>query len=279
MSRQIADTHPRHLENIPMATAHAYALDSAWHAERERLDSLTRLYDPGTLQVVDQLGVTEGWRCLDVGAGTGSLAQAIAQRTAPSGRVTALDMDTRFLDPLASEALEVIAADVTRDPLEQAAFDLVHARLLLEHLPAREAVLAALVSATRPGGWVLIEDFDWATVLMVDPPSATHDKVAGAIRQLFTAHGYQPSYGRMLPRALRQAGLTDVGTRAQAIQVTADPDAGVPQWELLAAQFAPALLAAGLVSQADLDAFHALWHDGRTICFSPLMVSCWGRRP
>jgi hypothetical protein len=37
-------------------------------------------------------------------------------------------------------------------------------------------------------------------------------------------------------------------------------------------------VATGLLGAADLEAFHELWHDGDTICFSPLMVSAWGRR-
>ncbi len=260
-------------------TPTGYALDSAWHAERDRLDSITRLYDPGTLELCRALGVGDGWRCLDVGAGTGSLAQRLAGLVAPSGQVTVLDVDTRFLHPLASERVTVLEADVTRERLPAGQFDLVHARLLLEHLPTRDTVLDTLVGATSPRGWVLIEDFDWATVHMVDPPSPVHDTVAAAIRSLFTSHGYDPRYGRTLPRALGRAGLTDVGTRAQAIQVTGDPVAGLPQWELLADQFAPALLGAGLVTKAELDAFHELWHDRDTVCFSPLMVSCWGRRP
>jgi SAM-dependent methyltransferase len=256
-----------------------YSLDSAWHAERDRLDSLTLLYDPGTLELCRLLGVAEGWRCLDVGAGTGSLATRLAQLVGPSGRVTALDIDTRFLEPLASERIDVVRGDLTTGPLKHGGFDLVHARLVLEHLPERQRVLDELVAAAAPGGWVLIEDFDWSTALMVDPPSAVHVTVAEAIRELFTRHGYDPSYGRTLPRNLLRAGLADVGTRAQAIQVTSDRATGLPQWELLADQFAPALLGAGLVTQTDLDAFDALWHDGETICFSPLMVSCWGRRP
>lgn len=263
---------------ISAVTAPGYALDSAWHAERDRLDSLTQLYDAGTLEVVHRLGIASGWHCLDVGAGTGSLAQRLADLVAPTGCVTALDVDTRFLDPLASGHLYVEQADVTRGPLAEDRFDLVHARLLLEHLPERDAVLAEMVSATKPGGWVLIEDFDWSTALMVDPPSAVHDKVTSAIRELFSRHGYAPSYGRRLPRALAEAGLTDVSTRAQAVQVAADRQKGLPPWELLAEQFGPALLAAELVEAADLDAFHQLWHDGRSVCFSPLMVSSWGRR-
>jgi SAM-dependent methyltransferase len=257
--------------------ADGYALDSAWHAERARLNSLTALYDPTTLALCERLGLESGWRCLDVGAGTGSLAQALAERVAPAGSVVALDVDTRFLDPLAGPHLESVALDVTARPLPTAEFDLVHARLLLEHLPARDEVLASVVRATKPGGWVLIEDFDWATALVIDPPSDAHGRVANAIQSLFTSHGYDPLFGRSLPRRLRALGLGGVGTHAQSIVVDADPTNGVPQWELLADQLAPALLAAGLVGKEDLDAFHALLHDGDTICFAPLMVSCWGQ--
>jgi len=256
-----------------------YALDPGWHAERARLDSLTALYDPGSLAVSEQLGLAPGWRCLDVGAGTGTLALALAERVAPTGTVVALDIDTRFLEPLAAPQLETVALDVTEQPLPQGEFDLVHARLLLEHFPSRGDVLSNLIAAARPGGWVLVEDLDWATAMVLDPPSDVHRRVAGAIRSLLCRHGYDPHYGRSLPRRLRAAGLSDVGTRAESIQVDADPVAGVPQWELLAEQFAPHLLSSGLVDQHDLDAFHALLHDGHTVCFAPLMVSCWGKVP
>jgi ubiquinone/menaquinone biosynthesis C-methylase UbiE len=260
-------------------TPAGYALDQAWHAERERLDSLTSLYDPGTLALCDRLGVASGWHCLDVGAGTGSLASALAERVGPTGSVTALDVDTRFLEPLRSDVLAVVRADVTAESLPAGAFDLVHARLVLEHLPQRDQVLAALVEALRPGGTLLIEDFDWATALVVDPPSEAHTRVAEACLRLFSAHAYDPHFGRRLPRRLRALGLVDTGTRAESIQVWADRERGLPQWELLADQLAPGLLAAGLLDRDDLDAFHALWHDGETAGFAPLMVSSWGRRP
>src|SRR3954463_7125189 len=135
-----------------------YALDPAWHAERDRLRSPTSLYAPGTLRLCEQLGVAAGWHCLDAGAGTGSLAAALAERVGPNGSVSALDADARFLAPLASDRLIVMEADLTAGNLPPGAFDLVHARLVLEHLPERDAVLASLVAAVRPGGWLLIED-------------------------------------------------------------------------------------------------------------------------
>src|SRR3954449_1511555 len=210
-----------------------YALDPAWHAERERLDSLTSLYDPRTLALCERLGLAPGWDCLDAGAGTGSLALALAQRVGPAGSVTALDADTRFLAPLASEPLIVVESDLTAGELPAGRFDLVHARLVLEHLPARERVLASLIRALRPGGWLLLEDFDWSTAMVVDPPSALHERVAGACLTLFAAHAYDAYYGRRLPRRLAAAGLVEVGTDAQSVQVRADRERGVPQWELL----------------------------------------------
>src|SRR3954452_23571965 len=90
-----------------------YALDPAWHAERDRLNSLTSLYDARTLRLCEQLGLAAGWHCLDARAGTASLAAALAERVGPAGSVTALDSDTRFLAPLESERLLVVEADLT----------------------------------------------------------------------------------------------------------------------------------------------------------------------
>src|SRR3954447_18249115 len=157
-----------------------YALDPAWHAERERLESLTSLYDARTLQLCERLGLAAGWHCLDAGAGTGSLAAALAERVGPAGPVTALDSDTRFLAPLASDRLVVVEADLTAENLPYAQFDLVHARLVLEHLPERGRVLTALAAAVRPRGWLLVEDFDWSTASVVDPPNDLHERVADA---------------------------------------------------------------------------------------------------
>jgi SAM-dependent methyltransferase len=264
----------------PLPTAESrYALDPAWHAERERLGSLTRLYDPTTLRLAEHVGLTGGWRCAEVGAGTGSVAQLLAGAVGPQGSVLAVDTDTRFLEPLADATLDVRQQDITAEALPSRQFDLVHARLLLEHLPSRDAVLAGLADAVAPGRWLLVEDFDWGIATVVDPPSAVHERVTRGCRTLLEAHGYDARYGRRLPRALRAAGLVAVGTLATSAQVDADPVDGVPQWELLVEQLAPGLLAAGLATERELREFRDLLHDGSTVVFAPLMVSTWGRRP
>src|SRR3954453_18046314 len=54
------------------------------------------LYDPASVSICERLGLRPGWRCADVGAGTGSLAQELAAPVAPGGSVLAVDVDTRF---------------------------------------------------------------------------------------------------------------------------------------------------------------------------------------
>lgn len=261
-----------------------YALDTAWYAERERLESLTRLYDPTTTRILEGIGVGPGWRCLEVGAGTGSIARWLADRiesvegvgSVDGGSVVALDVDTRFLTPLADATLHVERADIEEQPPARASYDLVHARLVLEHLPRRQHVLASLVDAVRPGGLLLIEDFDWVTAGMTDPPSAVHTRIVAACLEFLTAHGYDPHFGRTLPSALRARGLREVGVCSTSETVTSHPVRGVPQWELLVEQLEPALIARGSVTPADLQEFHDLWHDGRRVAFAPLMISAWG---
>lgn len=256
-----------------------YVLDPAWHAERARLENISALYDPGTAELCDRLGLAPGWRCLDAGAGTGGVARMFAERVGPDGEVLAVDADTRFLEPLAGGPLSVRRMDITAEPLPEGRFDLVHSRLVLEHLASPEPVVRSMARAARPGGWVLLEDLDWSTVRAVDPPSPAHERVVTALLTALAAGPYDQCFGRKVPRLLRAAGLRDVSVRAVSLPLPADPVSGQPAWELLVDQLAPRLLAAGLVDEDDLDAFHRLWHDGDTLGFGPLMVSAWGRRP
>src|SRR2546425_1749627 len=139
----------------------AYVFDNSWEKERERLAGLEVSLDPGTTRILETVGVGPGWMCLEVAGGGGSITKWLCDRVGAKGRVLATDLNTRFLDALGEQNLEVRVHDITADDLPEATFDLIHARLLLEHLSGRDVALKQMVSALKPGGWLLVEDLDW----------------------------------------------------------------------------------------------------------------------
>jgi hypothetical protein len=66
-----------------------YSLDNTWVQARERLAALEALVDPSTIRHLEALGVSEGWQCLEVGGGGGSITEWLCRRVGPAGRVVA----------------------------------------------------------------------------------------------------------------------------------------------------------------------------------------------
>ena len=255
-----------------------YVLDNAWQHERERLDTLTVPYDEASLAFCLPTGLRAGWRCLEVGPGTGRFAQRLATIVGDTGSVLAVDIDTRLAEPVTAANLEVRRLDVRTDPLPSGGFDLVHARLVVEHLPARADVIARLTRALRPGGWLVVEDFDNVTSFVCEPPSDVHAKVANAMYAVMHVAGFDELLGRRLPSLFTTMGLVEIETAGSLQVVSGDPIVGVPQWSLLVDQLTPPMLASGSVSEADLAAFRALLHDPTVTMYSPTLVRVRGRR-
>lgn len=80
--------------------------------------------------------------------------------------MVAVDLDLRHMNGARFGNLETRALNIIVDDIGEAVFDLVHARAVLEHIPARQAALRRMVSALRPGGWLLVEDFDVSAAMV-----------------------------------------------------------------------------------------------------------------
>ena len=85
-----------------------YGLDQSWYGERDHLNSLAELFDETTLTWCEQSGLRPGIHVLELRAGAGSIAAAMADRAGPGGRVVAVDPDTRFLLGHLGEPLPVL---------------------------------------------------------------------------------------------------------------------------------------------------------------------------
>src|SRR5438105_15616563 len=125
----------------------AYIFDHQWKQERERLASMEALIDPFTIECLQAMSVSEGWRCLEVGAGGGSIAEWLCRRVGATGKVVATDLQTKFLEAIETPNLEVRRHDIAKDALDAEAFDLVYARKVLEHLPEPTLALKSIHAA------------------------------------------------------------------------------------------------------------------------------------
>src|SRR6202044_1966527 len=195
--------------------AAGYGLDNASHKALTRLRLLERWLDPATFRHLRARGVGAGWRCLEVGAGAGSVAHWLCGQVCPGGEVVATDIDPRFLETHSEANLRVLRHDITADNLPPAAFDLVHCRLVLAHLPDRHAVLSKLAAALKPGGQLVAEEMDFVSVVADthQPAGRAFNAAVASSNDVLRTRGFDPEYGRALLADLAAAGLGGVGTQ------------------------------------------------------------------
>ena len=158
---------------------------------------------------LDRLGLREGWRCVDVGAGGGDVTVALARVVGRDGRVYAVDSDPQARDLVARAAADAAQAQVIA--LTQAGedltlpepVDLAYCRFVLLHVREPVVVLKRMGGAVRPGGWVVAQE-----------PITS----AGRIDGMPFSHpaALHPDLGAVLPRLVRDAGLDLVDAWAEA---------------------------------------------------------------
>lgn len=262
-----------------MTRDEGYLLDNQQTEAGQRFGALSLLFNPWTFRHLEAVGLAPGWRVWEVGAGGPSVPTWLAKQVQPGGQVLATDIDTRWLNH--TSGVDVRRHDAGADPHPDGPFDLVHARLLLGHVPNREHALTSMVAALRPGGWLVAEEADPALqprVCLEETGQA--QKLANTLkhgfRQLLAQRGVDLSLGRKLPRFLREAGL---------IEVTADayfPVTGPACTDLERAtteQIREQLTTAGIATEAQIDEHLANVASGQLDLATSPLITAWGRNP
>ena len=185
-----------------------YTWDNAMVEGRRRLALLEHSLDPSTFRRLESIGVASGWRCLDIGAGGGTVCEWLCQRVRPTGPVTAMDLDARFLRTLDYANLDVREENVVDADLPSQAFDLVHTRWTLMHIPERERVLQKLVDCLAPGGTLFLEEPDVISVRTLDRTGFR--TLSLRVFEIVQQRGSHPDWGRDLPFKMASLGLGNV---------------------------------------------------------------------
>ncbi|WP_330457150.1 methyltransferase domain-containing protein [Streptomyces sp. NBC_00820] len=263
-----------------MTRSNGYLLDNQQNEAGERFDAFASLFDPTTFRHLEGFGLGPGWRCWEVGAGGTSVVSWLAKKVGPTGKVVATDIDTSRLAAVARPPVEVRAHDVGAEEPPGEGFDLVHARLVLVHVPDRERALRTMIKALRPGGRLLIEDADPALQPLICPDEhGPEQQLANRLRQgfrkLLADRGADLAYGRKLPRLLREAGLCQV--EADAYFPMTSPACAALE-SATVRQIRDRLVTAGLATDEEIDRHLAHVEAGGMDLATAPMISAWGRK-
>jgi ubiquinone/menaquinone biosynthesis C-methylase UbiE len=259
-------------------TNSGYLFGNAGSETPARFAALSTLYDAGTIRRFEALGIRQGWHCLEVGGGGGSIAEWLADRVGPKGRVLVTDVDPRFL-VTSRLNLEVQVHDIVHDPLPKQVFDLVHIRLVLMHLPRREKALQRMMAAIKPRGWFIAEEFD--SVSLSSDPSLGSGEVLLKTHVAFSRHlasgGVERRFGRLLLNRLREYGLADVSAEA-VMSMWQAGSAGVSLMRANYLQARQQMIGAGYITEQEFEQDLRRLDDPDFLMPSPLMWTVCGRR-
>jgi SAM-dependent methyltransferase len=251
-----------------------YVLPHTIPQEDERLTLMSRMLDPQMFFRLEQIGVTEGWNCLEVGAGNGSVSLWLAEKVGATGRVVASDIDTRFLDRLSRPNLEIRRIDVTSDPLGDG-YDLVCGRAFLHQIPQRIDVVARLAAAVRPGGFVLFEEPDFHPVLASDSP-VMRDFWRGFLAWA-ADHGIDYFIGRRLGGLLAGLGFEDFAVHGETMLFNGG-SLPARYLRLTMAELEKSLLGSGLIGQTCWSETMALFENTEFWTWQNSYVTTTGRK-
>ncbi|KAB8196074.1 methyltransferase domain-containing protein [Nonomuraea phyllanthi] len=183
---------------------------------------------PKEARVMREWGLRPDADVLEIGAGPGFITELLLQEV-PQGSVTALELEEHqiaeakaYLGPHDESRLRFVQGSVMEQPLPDAAFDVAHARFLLQHVPDPLGALRETHRVLRPGGQVVIADVDdalWGSVHPA-PRLPVIDQVIQMRIDLQAERGGDRLIGRRIPKLLVAAGFEQI--KVEAVAVSSD---------------------------------------------------------
>jgi protein-L-isoaspartate O-methyltransferase len=257
-----------------------YAFSNDLPTANDLLGALGQMLDPFTKTRLTEAGVAQGMRCLEVGAGAGTIAVWLAEQVGPTGAVVATDVRPQHIP--AHPGLTAIKHNVVAEPLPAGPFDIIHARAVLQHLPERHEVLAKLTAALAPGGVVIIEELEtgWSRAVLATPDPRAHEIFAhyeAALASIFKASGNDPTWARRVHTAMRDLDLTDVDTQGWQGSWSGGTGAALLAYSG-SSELHDKLVESGMTAE-ELETLRRLAVDPRLVLRGILLLSTAGRKP
>lgn len=200
-------------------------------------------------------------RVLDAGCGTGAITAHIAASVGPDGIVFGVDRDEANLaiarqDYGRAENLRFETADVlTLSDRFGREFDIVTAARTIQWVSEPERALVQMKNATKPGGRVIVLDYNLDETYWEPEPPVSFRRFYQAFLDWRTSNGWDNHMASHLPGLFRAAGLADVATYPSDELLTRnDPNFENPYasgiWLYVIQTLGPTLVEAGFLDDS-----------------------------
>jgi len=251
-----------------------------------RLDLLERIFGTRTRDLLSVAGLCPGMRVAEIGCGIGLTAQWISGKVGPSGSVVAVDSSSEQLEIASRRAAEVDIknlsfkkGDAYESGLTRDSFDLVYARFLLCHVADPARALTEMRSLLKPGGTLVCEDHDDGGIF-TEPTTHAYKRLVEISDAVNHSSGLDSYIGLKLPRLFRAAGFSQPDIRVQQIALLGGEEKRF--WELTLRESAPAILAAGASTPAELevicDEMYRIARDQSILLMLARVTQVWARK-
>ncbi len=231
-------------------------------------------------------GLKPGMIAADFGCGVGATTRMLAEMVGPSGSVTGVDMSAAQLEQgrnlCKSEGItnaNFVEASATATGLPRNSFDLVYCRFLLLHMVDPAAGLREMLAILKPGGVLVVEDGDLTSA--DSRPASSLRWFADLFGRLGPTRGLNYALENHLYHLVEAAGFAEPDIEIHQPAVARGEDRFLLKWSVEEA--APAFVAAGLVTSAEMDTILAdMDRDTRNpdiLALMPRMSIVWARKP
>jgi ubiquinone/menaquinone biosynthesis C-methylase UbiE len=258
--------------------------------EYERLRRQSWVLEPATRRIFQSIGLRPGWTCLDVGCGPGESMRLMGEFVGPSGAVTGLDRDGKAgreaierLQAAGTSRYHFIEADIENvDEIGGTLFDVIFARLALLFVRDPIAVLRKMYSWTRPGGYIVIQDYHVRTINL-HPRLEACAELLRVIIETCERSGQDMEFAYKLPAYFVEAGIgVPDGTDIHLPLTSFGPF--MAMFQAVCRSLLPRAIELGVTTEEQMQrVFRDIQRaedDGRYYsALWPLLIGVWKRKP
>jgi ubiquinone/menaquinone biosynthesis C-methylase UbiE len=254
-----------------------YILGNTAQGEYERLDLMSKILDPRTQASLLALGLREGWHCLEVGGGNGSVTEWLCEKVGASGSVTSIDINTKLIELVQAGNLVVRELDVRTNDLPVATFDLVTCRATLHQISDQaQSVLEKMAAAVKPGGWLFVCEPDFNVVRTCEPESWR--STWSGVTAWGQTQGVDWFIGRKLPAMVDALGFGSARAKTEVPNIRGTTRDAV-YFQLFLQMVRDRVVDSGHLNAETIDAAIALLDDPHVWTQCWMLTSVWVRKP